>query len=166
MLNQAGSQTRRVKTPHFIWTALVLLFGGLRMEAIDLADALDTTNLTWTTSGTKLWFAQTSVTHDGVDAACSGSVSGVPFPQTAYLETTIAGPGTLTFWWRATNSFFGSGRIQFSVDGALQANSSSSGVWELNTVYLGQGLHLCRWLSVPSGSDSVTGFLDQVAITP
>ena len=38
-----------------------------------LGDALNATNLTWTTSGDASWFVETTNTHDGVSAAQSGA---------------------------------------------------------------------------------------------
>ena len=43
-----------------------------------LADALDTTGLTWTNSGNANWFAQSTTTHDGIDAAQSGVIGRQP----------------------------------------------------------------------------------------
>ena len=64
-----------------------------------LADALDTTNLVWTTGGDVDWFAQTTNTYDGVDAARSGSIGT---NQTSWIETTVVGPATVSFWMRVT----------------------------------------------------------------
>src|SRR5262249_55054924 len=42
---------------------------------VSLGEALDATNLTWTTSGSPPWIGQVLVSHDGQDAARSGAVS-------------------------------------------------------------------------------------------
>ena len=43
-------------------------------DTITLQEALDDTNLTWSTSGEAPWFAETNVTFDGVSAAQSGTL--------------------------------------------------------------------------------------------
>ena len=62
----------------------------------DFNAALNTTNLTWTTSGDSSWFVESANDNDGVSAAQSGSVTG---SQSSTLSVTVTGPGTLTFYW-------------------------------------------------------------------
>src|SRR5215475_3789290 len=69
------------------------------VRAQTLGIALNATNLTWTTSGTGGsfgWSAESTTTHDGVSAAGSGTVFT---SRTSTLQTTVTGPGTLSFWW-------------------------------------------------------------------
>ena len=62
-----------------------------------LADALDATNIVWTTSGDAPWFPQRASTADGEDAARSGACVG---DASSSLEAHIDGPGTLSWrWW-------------------------------------------------------------------
>ena len=70
-------------------------------ESSTIADALDTTGLTWTRGGSPLWSAQTVVTHDGVDAAQSGDVQ---YPQESWLEASVMGPAQLSFWWKVSGT--------------------------------------------------------------
>jgi hypothetical protein len=66
----------------------------LRAQSISLGEALDT-NLVWTTGGDALWFGQTTNSYDGVSAAgCILSGAG----RESWLETTVVGPATLSFW--------------------------------------------------------------------
>ncbi|HOR72375.1 MAG TPA: Ig-like domain-containing protein [Verrucomicrobiota bacterium] len=70
---------------------------------------MDTTDILWSTWVTDTqekvvtgtggeWSGQTAVTHDGVDAARSGTL---PTGHTAHLRTeSLSGPGTVTFWRR------------------------------------------------------------------
>ncbi len=60
-----------------------------------LAAALDATNLVWLTSGDAAWFAETNISNDGVSAVQSGSLLD---SQTSTLQTTVTGPGTITFY--------------------------------------------------------------------
>lgn len=64
-----------------------------------LSEALDTTDLVWTYSSP--WQAQTNTSHDGMDAAQSGSLRSGIVAQTTWLETSVQGPGIVSFWWNA-----------------------------------------------------------------
>jgi hypothetical protein len=86
----------------------------VRSPAQTLEEALDSPpGWTWTTSATAadgstpvpggVWTGQTAVTHDGVDAARSGTL---PLYGTAKLRTeSITGPGTVIFWRRHGRSY-------------------------------------------------------------
>ena len=132
---------------------------------ISLPDALDTTNLTWTVSGNAGWKGQNLVTHDGVDAAASGTISA---NQTSSVSTVVVGPGTLTFWWRVSSeaSF---DYLRFYRAGALQASISGEVAWAQRSYTLPSGSQTLLWRytkdgSVNSGQDK--GWLDQVIFTP
>lgn len=126
--------------------------------------ALDNTNLSWTTSGDAPWFGQSEVTHDGESAAQSGSLGD---QQSSTLETTVTGPGTLTFWWKLTNGgddFF----MQFYVGSDPQDFLGADTDWTQKTYHLGAGEHDLSW-QVFSGngtSPSDAAYLDEVVFTP
>jgi len=134
-----------------------------------LADALDTTGLTWTSSGNANWFVQSATTMDGLDAAQSGMIGD---NQNTYMETTITGPGTLTFWWKVSSEAkydF----LRFYLNGTEQTDSlariSGSVNWTQKTVSIPSGSHTVKWgytkdESVVSDSDAA--WVDQVVYTP
>jgi hypothetical protein len=64
-------------------------------QGLTLGEAVDAPQLIWTTSGDAEWFGEATTSHDSVSAAQSGAVT-VP-GQESILETTVSGPGTLTF---------------------------------------------------------------------
>src|SRR6266536_2065943 len=66
---------------------------------LELREALDDTNLVWTTSNTidPCWRLQFSETHDGVDAAECGLQAGVVGALSS-IATSVLGPGELSFW--------------------------------------------------------------------
>jgi hypothetical protein len=69
----------------------------VRANVAALATALDGPGLVWTT-GANQWASQTAVTHDGVDAARSAILrSG---DAESWVQTTVTGPGVLTWRWR------------------------------------------------------------------
>ncbi|MBC8096126.1 MAG: LamG domain-containing protein, partial [Akkermansiaceae bacterium] len=72
-------------------------------------------NFVWTTGGDAPWFTQSTTTYDGIDAAQSGMIG---HDQYSLLETTVTGPGTLSFWWFvSSDDYDGYDRLEFSIDG-------------------------------------------------
>lgn len=127
-----------------------------------LGEAVDAPNLVWTTGGAADWYAQTAVSYDGVGAARSGPIS---HSQQTWMETTVSGPGTLSFWWRASSEP-GYDYLIFSVNGAQEGGGlSGSTAWAHRSHSLPAGTHVLRWTyekdwSVSSGQDC--GWVDQV----
>jgi hypothetical protein len=127
----------------------------LSVSSLDMGQALNTSNLSWTASGQTSWFPETNITEDGVAAAQSG-------PSNSVLQTSVTGPGSLTFWWR--NSGFGS--LVFSVDGLRQSGTVQSTWAQSGPYYIGSGTHQLTWsFSNPFPSFSASGWLDQVVFT-
>jgi len=100
------------------------------------------TNLVWTFGGNTPWFGETYITHSGVSAAQSGAIGD---GQESWIQTTVAGPGPLTYWWKVsseTNYDF----LQFYVNDVLQSNSISGEVdWQQQTMILPPGDQTLRW---------------------
>lgn len=120
----------------------------------------------FTTSGsTPHWYLQTTNTHDGVNAWQSGAIAD---NETNGLTATVAGPGTLTFWWQV-DSEQESDFLEFWLDGAPQVSISGQTNWHQRTFVLGAGSHTLEWLydkdgSVDAGADA--GWVDEVIFTP
>ncbi len=75
-----------------VLACVVAMAATLWGDNADLQRALDNTNLTFSTffqATSKFWAYQTSVTHDGVDAASSGALGN---SQTNGFWTTVTGP--------------------------------------------------------------------------
>lgn len=129
-----------------------------------LAQALNTTNLTWTTSGTSGasgWTAQNGTTHDGVSAAGSGTLFSSS--STSTLQTVTNGPATLTFWWYCPSSLQ---RLAVLVNNVEIARVSGKAGWEQRTIYLGPGSQTVKWVySTFGATDGQRGYLDEVAFT-
>ena len=120
------------------------------LSVLLLADAVDTATLYWRTGGNTSWSAQTNVTHDGNDAAMSGATAD---NQESWLENTVAGPGSLTFWWKVSceSGFDG---LRFFVSGAQQGKISGEVDWEQKTFNIPAGLQTLRWQYAKDGSAS------------
>ncbi|HEY0551744.1 MAG TPA: BACON domain-containing carbohydrate-binding protein, partial [Verrucomicrobiae bacterium] len=129
-----------------------------------LAESLDNTQLVFTiASGT--WGCQTNVTYDGVDAAANGPVAD---GSDARLETTVNGPGTLSFWWKVSSEQ-DKDRLRFYLDDSEQLRISGEVDWEWRVFNLSAGPHDLRWRyskgsSLSAGEDR--GWVDQVLFEP
>lgn len=134
-----------------------------------LADALDTTELAWITSGDAPWFPQVSTTKDGTDAAESGTIAN---NQTSNMETTLIGPGSLTFWWKVSseeNYDF----LRFYIKNIEQTGSlariSGEVDWVKKTVSIPAGNQTVKWSYTKDGVasyNSDTAWVDQVIYAP
>jgi Leucine-rich repeat (LRR) protein len=104
---------------------------------------LNSSNLSWTTSGNSPWFGQTLVTHDSVSAAQSGPIGNL---QSSWLQTSILGPGQLTYWCKIsseTNYDF----LQFYLNDVLVSNAISGEVdWHQEKLTLPPGIQTVRWV--------------------
>jgi hypothetical protein len=141
----------------------VLLVASPIARGITLGDALDAPELTWTTSGPYGgWSAQTSTTHDGIAAGDSGPIYSSGTAST--LQTTVNGPGTLTFWWM--NSSMDT-KLSFSVGTTEVTNIMQYSSWQQQTFYLGSGSQALKWVysNLYSPTDIYHGYLDQVSYT-
>lgn len=131
-----------------------------------MAEALDATNLSWTTGGSAPWMAQTLNTYDGVDAAQSGAIS---HNQESWLETRVVGPGLLSFWWKVSSEL-DYDFLEFYINGVRQpARISGSVDWQMQSHTLGAGTQVLRWRYLKDGSEDSgqdAGLVDQVAFTP
>ena len=132
---------------------------------VSLGEALNNTMLSWTTSGAASWFAQTTTTHDGAIALQSGVIS---HNQQSIVQTSVTGPGTLTFWWRVSSER-DYDELKFYVGGTKRDAISGSRQWAQKTVPVPAGIHVLKWsyekdFSVDSASDC--GWLDQVTWVP
>ena len=130
-----------------------------------LGDAVEAAQWPWTTGGDADWTNQTATTHDGVDAAVSGTIT---HNGESWMQTTVTGPGTLTFWWRVsseTNYDY----LRFLIDDVTQSGGISGTVaWQQKTYSIATGTHVLLWRyskdgSVSTGSDC--GWVDQIGWT-
>ncbi len=150
---------------------LLVCFGetGLRAQTPALGQALDATNLVWTTGGDAAWFGQSTNTHDGFSAAQSGAVGP---GQTSWLETTVVGPATLSYWSEVLDASYGSS-LTLAINPALGLGGGVLAPrprgWASSIYDLPVGTNVLHW-SFYRRSDSLNataaGFLDQVAILP
>ncbi|MEO8352362.1 MAG: lamin tail domain-containing protein, partial [Chthoniobacteraceae bacterium] len=147
--NSAGSDTKTLT---------------IEVIADDIAVALDTNGLAFSKGGSASWFSQNATTHDGIDAAQSGDIND---NQGTYIETKVAGPGDMTFWW-SVSSERNFDFLRVNIDGNELASISGSVDWQQRQITIPPGNHTVRWIydkdgSVSSGAD--TGWLDEVVLS-
>ena len=136
---------------------------AVALYGLNLAEALDNSELTWLTSGSG-WFGQADVYYYGNDAAQSAPIS---HNQETVLETTVQGPGDLSFYWKVSsekNYDF----LDFLVDGVPKASISGEVAWQKKTFALAAGVHTLKWrykkdAATISGSDC--GWVDKATYT-
>lgn len=131
-----------------------------------LGGALNAPQLAWSTSGDVPWFVESTNTYDGVAAAQNGVLTD----NTKYssVQTTVTGPGVLTFWWNAVyNDSFD---LEFDIDGGYGIFSDNDDFtgneWTQDTFAIPAGVHTLSWFAYNADSTNDVGWLDQVAFTP
>ena len=171
---------RRITQLLAVLSAL-LIVGGPNVSAITLGEALDNTNLVWTTPGTNefggldevIWLGVATnapaLTFDGLDAAMNATTGD---SQKSSIETIVTGPGVISFWWKV-DSEDGFDFLSFFVDREQETGSifpvSGIGVWEFRSYSIGNGQHTLSWVfdrdGGGSGGSQSKVYLDQVKFT-
>lgn len=111
------------------------------------------------------WFAQTAVSNGDGYAAQSGAIGAW---QTSKLQTTVNGPGTLSFYWKVSSDdpF---DLLTCYLDDSWQFEISGEVDWEERTIAIPDGVHVVSWEYSKDGSQDSgldAGFLDNVTFTP
>lgn len=128
---------------------------------IPFAEALETTNIVWSTGGNANWYGQSNVTFDGWDAARSGTIS---HNQQSYLQANFPGPGRLSFWWKVSSET-NYDRLYLVINGVTNQSISGEVNWQYRTVSLTNVSNLVRWTYAKDSSLSKsndTGWVDFV----
>ena len=154
----SGAQ-RRVLTADDI-NGIIAIYGA-STGGLTLNQALDNTGLTFSTSGTVNWFPQTGTWYYGGSAAQSGAITN---SQSSTLQTTVVGPGTITFSWRVSSES-NYDYLNVYLDTTLSDRISGIQAWAPKTVSVPAGTHSIKWTyskdaSVGEGSDC--GWVDKV----
>jgi alpha-tubulin suppressor-like RCC1 family protein len=130
------------------------LSAGAFLTVLDYGAALNTTDLVWVSSLGSFWVVDPWATHDGILSARAGGRKG---DTASYLQTTVTGPGVLTFWWKANP--MGSS-LAFRMDDAGQPFYYQGGDWQQRGIMVPAGDHALAWWCESEG------WLDQVAWQP
>ncbi len=110
------------------------------------------------------WFVQEAVSHDGHNALQSGPVAP---DQSSNLMTSVTGPCTVTFWWRASCAD-GTGQFFYEVGPTRLGTLTGETDWVQAVVPLGEGTHQIVWWYYRGpgdpGGGSNCGWLDQFVV--
>ncbi len=126
-----------------------------------LGNALDAAQFDWATSD-PAWSYQATETHDGVDAAASGPIDDL---QEATFQTTVSGPGTLSFFWRVDSEEFADFLSVEVPDTSEYDEISGNTPWVEKSVNIPEGSHTVIWKYAKDGSlaqGEDRGWVDQV----
>jgi hypothetical protein len=155
----------------WITVAVELATTTMISRAQSFEEALDLPGHVWTTSGDAAWFGvftNAALTHDGVDAAQSGPLTASSTIHFSRLETTVMGPGELTFWWRVEFEL-ADGSLSFEIDHTYQASHEFTTGWHRLTLPVADGSHTLSWVFELGGGPGGPGnraWLDQVSFVP
>lgn len=128
-------------------------------EGVGIAEGFDNRSVGWQYDQIfpPGWVKTTTSTHDGIDAV--GIVGQTP----TMLRTSIEGPVTIAFWWRAVD-----GVLQFTVDGLLSREMTAPGAdstWQKVQVDLPAGWHQLGWVNAWNGVGiTAEAYLDQFTV--
>ena len=133
------------------------------IPTISLPVAIDDPAWVIATGGNANWYGQSAVNHDGTDAARSGAIT---HSQSTWMQTTVAGPGTIGFWWKVSSES-GYDKLRFYIDTteATAAISGEQGWTQVSGISVPAGTHTIKWqygkdATTSTGSDA--GWVDQV----
>jgi len=116
----------------------------------------------WATGGQANWFSQSAVTYDGEDALRSGAIMN---NQESWLQTTVTGPGTISFWWKVSSeSSFD--WLEFYSNNVRLHRISGNVNWINQSYLIPSGAQTLKWRYVKDGSanaGSDCGWVDCVA---
>ena len=124
-------------------------------------------DLIWTTSGDQNggkntgWISETGVTQDGSDSVQAGFIND---NQMTWIQTTVKGPGTISFWWKVSSEL-NKDKLGFYIDGINQTSISGLIDWNQLSCKIGYGVHTLTWAYVKDESGfegNDTAWLDNV----
>ncbi len=157
-LAATGISTDMTTTTGNVWGIDFVASGG---PSLNLNDALDNTRLSFNTGGDANWFPETAYYYYGGSAAQSGVLGD---SQASWLQTTVVGPGTLSFYWKVSseqNYDF----LDLYIDGNDTDWISGEVDWTQRSYNIPAGIHTITWEyskdeSYSSGFDC--GWVDKV----
>lgn len=113
-----------------------------------LAEALNATYLTFATGGDAPWFVESDTTLNGGEPAAAQS-GDIGDRQTSWVETTVTGSGTFSFWWKVScedDDLDDWDYVYVSVDSNEWRRCDGEVDWEQIDINIeGIGDHTIRW---------------------
>jgi uncharacterized protein (TIGR02145 family) len=134
------------------------------LDYILLCNALDNCDLSFTTSSNTEWFAQTEDYYYTGSSAQSGIIND---SQQSTLETTVTGPGFLSFYWKVSSES-GDNKLKFYIGSTMEDDISGTADWTLKEYIIPEGTHTLKWCYAKENSSSSgqdCGWLDKIVFT-
>ena len=98
------------------------------------------------------WYGQSSVTHDGADAAQSMRMLGAFEAWMELTNVVLSAEGTIRFWWKVDGT--PQDRLRFHRNGLLRSGEIGTNTdWQLRTYYLPKGTNVVRWVYKKGGNE-------------
>ncbi len=127
------------------------------------ADALDSTGLTYTSTGSARWVPEVHQNMNGGDAMQSGDI---PDGQSSRLTTTVTGPCNIEFDWKVSSE--SGDNYVCSLDGSAQSTISGTTNWAHLQIVVGSGSHTMEWSFSKNSANSRNddcAYLDKVFLS-
>lgn len=161
VLNGGGASYTRVTGVSAPGAAMTFA-GDDGASLVRLEAALDVSPAQVLSTGSPAWVRQTATTHDGTDAAQSGSVTKTE--PVSWLSTVVTGPVQVAFWWmhaaEATET------LAFWVDSSQRASTGATN-WARQSFIVGPGVHTARWAfsTTRKNGSASQAYVDQLTVT-
>ncbi|MHC1764093.1 MAG: immunoglobulin domain-containing protein [Verrucomicrobiia bacterium] len=128
-----------------------------------IAEAVEATNLTWTTGGAMPWHVQTCEAQSIPYAVRSGRIGN---SMQSWVQTSVTGPAQVSFWWKVSSRE--SHELSFYCNGVRQSRISEDSDWQQQELALAAGLNTLRWVYEKNDYSARlqdAAWLDQVIVT-
>jgi len=145
-------------------TSGTISFAFTKYTKMSLAEALDTSSVSFSSTGQASWTSIVDSYYYGSDSAQSGDVGD---SHRSTLLATAVGPMSLSFYWRVSSES-GVDYLRYSIDNVVQSSISGSTSWAKVTISIPSGTHVVNWTYVKSSSTSRgadCGYLDRIETT-
>jgi hypothetical protein len=130
----------------------------------DLASAVDSSSLPFTTGGSANWYEDYSTFTYGSSSVRSGYMTD---NQSSYMQTVVSGTGTISFYWKVSSES-NYDWLSFYIDGTRQdrISGTSTTAWAMKTYSASNtGTHTLKWeysKDVSSSNGSDAGWVDRI----
>jgi hypothetical protein len=131
---------------------------------LPLPEVLDAPSLAFVRGGNVGFYGQLVMSHDGVDAASSGPL-GVR--EQSWMETTVTGPGSLSFWWKISADTANTAIFSVNAQPAVQVSGDAN--WRVETIDFTAGQATLRWTYTNvfnNSSRSNAAWVDEITWIP
>ena len=135
-----------------------------------LGEAVDAPAMSFATGGNDVWAVDTAAGWTNGVSAKSGAVAN---GQSSWIETTVAGGGTLAFRWKVMGGLFRNTPFAYAkveIDGMQAVSTHLTDGWEGQALEIaGAGTHTVRWTYLRTSARDCDGdcaWLDGVSWTP